>query len=87
MLACLTQHKDRSHRVTTSRCTRSAPYLENVFPRPYICDIDPLAVDVVAVGVPAADRDPLLPHVVAGIAFMSTWQQTQSRSKPLRPIF
>lgn len=29
-------------------------HLEDVFARPYVCDVDPLTVDVVAVGVPAA---------------------------------
>lgn len=48
----------------------TAPYLENVFPGPYVCDVDPLAVDIVAVGVPAAYGDTLLSHVVAGVAFM-----------------
>lgn len=41
-------------RKAAAKATRQGPYLENVFSGPYICDIDPLAVDVVAVSVPAA---------------------------------
>ena len=42
------------------------PYLEDVFTGAYVCDVNPLAVDVVAIGIPATHRDALLTHVVAG---------------------
>lgn len=51
-------------------------YLEDVFTGSYVCNVDPLAVDIVAVGVPAANRDPLLPHVIAGITLMGACYKT-----------
>ena len=51
------------------------PHLEDVFARSYICDVHPLAVDVVAVCVPAAHWDTLLSHVVAGKTLMETWRR------------
>jgi len=46
------------------------PDLEDVFSGPDVCDVHPLAVDVVSVGVPAAYGDPLVTHVVAGEALL-----------------
>lgn len=43
--------------------------LEDVVPRRHVGDVHPLAVDVVAVRVPAAHSDALIAHVVAGVAF------------------
>lgn len=51
-------------------------YLEDVFTRSYVCNVDPLAVDIMAVRVPAANRDPLLPHVIAGITLMDACYKT-----------
>lgn len=48
-------------------------YLEDVFTRSDISDVNPLAVNIVTVGVPAANCDALLPHVVAGIALVQTF--------------
>lgn len=45
-------------------------HLEDVFSGPYVCDVHPLAVNVVPVGVPAAYGDPLVAHVVAGEALL-----------------
>lgn len=53
--------------------TNKLPNLEDVFAGSYVCNVDPLAVNVVAVGVPAANGDALLPHVVAGVPFLDTW--------------
>lgn len=49
-------------------------YLEDVFAGSYVCNVDPLAVNVMAVGVPAANGDTLLSHVVAGEALLDTWK-------------
>lgn len=43
-----------------------SPYLEGVAAWWHIGDVDPLAVNVVAVGVPAPHAHPLLPKVGAG---------------------
>lgn len=40
--------------------------LENVIPWSYICHVNPLTVNVMAIGVPAAHRNALITHVVAG---------------------
>lgn len=43
--------------------------LENVVSRFDVCDVDPLAVDVVAVQVPAAHSDALVPKVSTLVSF------------------
>lgn len=48
------------------------PYLEDVIPRGHICDVHPLAIDVMPVGVPAADSHSLLPKVGTCIAFLQS---------------
>lgn len=48
------------------------PDLENIVSRAYVGHIDPLTVDVVAIGIPAAHRDALVPHVVAGEALLES---------------
>lgn len=45
-----------------------SPYLEGVAARRHVSDVNPLAVDVVAVGVPAPHAHPLLPKVGTGEA-------------------
>lgn len=57
------------------------PYLEDVFSGSYVRNVDPLAVNVVAVGIPAANGDTLLSHVVAGEALLDTWWKTQLESE------
>lgn len=47
-------------------------YLENVVSRFEVGDVDPLAVDVVTVGVPAAHRDALLSKVGTFVPFFNT---------------
>lgn len=42
------------------------PDLEDVIPWPYVGHINPLTVDIVAIRVPAAHRDALVTHVIAG---------------------
>ena len=49
------------------------PHLEDVFTGAYVSNVDPLAVNIVAVGVPAANWDTLLSHIIAGIPLMDTW--------------
>lgn len=56
------------------------PYLEDVFAGSYVCNVDPLAVNVMAVGIPAANGDTLLAHVVAGEALLDTWWEIQLES-------
>lgn len=43
--------------------------LEDIVPRHHVGDVHPLAVDVVAVRIPAAHSDALIAHVVAGVTF------------------
>lgn len=43
--------------------------LEDVVSGPDVGDVHPLAVDVVAVRIPAAHSDALIAHVIAGVAF------------------
>lgn len=45
-----------------------SPYLEGVAARRHVSNVNPLAVDVVAVGVPAPHAHPLLPKVGTGEA-------------------
>lgn len=49
------------------------PHLEDVFTGTYVSNVDPLAVNIVAVGVPAANWDTLLSHIIAGIPLVDTW--------------
>lgn len=56
------------------RARGEPPYLEDVFAGSYVRNVDPLAVNVMAVGVPAANGDTLLSHVVAGEALLDTWK-------------
>lgn len=51
---------------------KMTPDLKNIVSWPYIGHIDPLTVDVVAIGIPAAHRDTLVTHVVAGEAFLES---------------
>lgn len=44
------------------------PYLEDIIPRAHVCDVHPLAINVVSVGVPAANGHSLFPKVGTGIA-------------------
>lgn len=46
--------------------------LEDVVSWPHICHVDPLTVDVVAVRIPAAHRDALIAHVIAGEALLES---------------
>lgn len=77
-----------SIRTTQRLLTRKnqTPYLEDVFTRPDISDVDPLAVNIVTVGVPAANCDALLPHVVAGVALVETWKMNESKQKTFGDI-
>ncbi len=43
--------------------------LEDVVSGPHVGEVHPLAVDVVAVRIPAAHADALVAHVIAGEAF------------------
>lgn len=43
--------------------------LEDIVPWRHVGDVHPLAVDVVAVRIPAAHSDALIAHVVAGVPF------------------
>lgn len=46
------------------------PDLENIVSWPHVCHVDPLTVDVVAIGIPAAHGDALVSHVIAGEALL-----------------
>lgn len=51
-------------------------HLENVISRFHISYVDPLAVDVMPVGVPAAHSNPLVSEVSAFIPFFNTCKKT-----------
>lgn len=43
-------------------------YLEDIIPRAHVCDIHPLAINVMSVGVPAANGHSLFPKVGTRVA-------------------
>ena len=51
-------------------------YLKNVISRFELSDVDPLAVDVVSVSIPAAHSDALLPEVCTFIPLLNTCNKT-----------
>ncbi len=50
-------------------------YLENIVSWFHICDIDPLTIDVMSIGVPAANGDALFTKVGTNIPFLNTWSK------------
>lgn len=46
--------------------------LEDVVSWPYICYVNPLTVDIVTIRIPAAHRDTLITHVIAGEALLES---------------
>lgn len=44
------------------------PYLKDVITRAHVCDIHPLAINIMPIGVPAADGHSLFPKVGTRIA-------------------
>lgn len=48
-------------------------HLEDVVSWFDVCDVDPLAVDVVTVQIPAAHSDALIAKVGTFVAFRNTW--------------
>lgn len=62
---------------------RHPTYLEDIISRPDICNIHPLAVNVMTICIPAAHRDSLIPIVVTWKAFLKSlktlkiWYHTQ----------
>lgn len=62
-----------------SPCSGSEKYvdesttdLKNVISRPHVRHVNPLTIDIVAVGIPAAHRDTLVAQVVTGKALLDT---------------
>lgn len=53
-------------------CVLKQTDLKDVFTRSYVCDVHPLTVNVMPVGVPAANWDSLLSHVITGISLVET---------------
>lgn len=51
------------------------PYLEDVIPRAHICNIHPLAINVMPVGVPAADSHSLFPEIGTCIALLQSCKE------------
>ena len=51
-------------------------HLEDVVPRLDVRDVDPLAVDVVAIQIPASHRDALLAEVGTLVPLGDTWRTT-----------
>lgn len=54
-------------------------HLENIVSRPHVRHVDPLTVDVVAIGVPAAHGDALVAHVIAGEALLEAYGKQQDQ--------
>lgn len=51
------------------------PYLKNIVPGAYICDIHPLAINVMPVGVPAANGHSLFSKVGTCIAPLQSYKE------------
>lgn len=51
-------------------------HLQDIVPRLDVCDVDPLAVDVVAIQIPAPHRDALLAEVGTLVPLGDTWRTT-----------
>lgn len=60
--------------VSNSRCVCVGPHLEDVVPGLHVRDVNPLAVNVVSVGIPAANCDSLCAKVCALVPFLDTCQ-------------
>lgn len=58
--------------------------LKNVVPRFDVCDIDPLAVDVVAIQIPAAHSDALVAKVGTFVPLRNTWSTSTSTAHLLK---
>ncbi len=52
---------------------QNASHLKNVVSRSDVCDVNPLAVDVVTVQIPAAHSDALIAKVGTLVPFRNTW--------------
>lgn len=51
------------------------PYLKDIIPRAHVCDIHPLAINVMSVGVPAANSHSLFPKVGTRIAPLQSYKE------------
>lgn len=74
---CLPRHQrllPPSAGAGTPSCT---PHLEQVVSRGYVSDVDPLAVDVMAIHVPAAHGDALLTEVGTLVTLLDVYRQGQ----------
>lgn len=54
------------------------PYLEDIVPRAHVCDIHPLAINVMPVGVPAAYSHSLFPKVGTRVAPLQSCKEGDS---------
>lgn len=61
--------------VPPSRLLQGAAHLEDVVSGLEVGDVDPLAVDVMSVRVPAAHRDALVPKVGAFVTLLDAWEE------------
>lgn len=62
---------------------RKVSNLEYVVTRPYICHINPLTVNIMAISVPAPYRNALIAHVVAGEPLLDSYDTFTCRSTML----
>lgn len=66
-------------------------YLEDVVARLQVCDVDPLTVNVMPVGIRAANCNALCPEVCTLVPLLDSWQQKEKKCikilKPFRPRF
>lgn len=61
------------------KCWDFPACLENVVPRFDVGDVDPLAVDVVAIQIPAAHRDALVTKVCTFVPLRNAWWTRAAR--------
>ena len=62
--------------INTKKTVPVKHYLKNVISRFELSDVDPLAVDVVSVGIPAAHSDALLTEVRAFVSLLNACNKT-----------
>lgn len=56
-----------------------AAYLEDIIPGAHVCNIHPLAINVMPIGVPTTDSHSLLPKVGTGIAPLQSCKEGVDR--------
>lgn len=58
---------------TTTRQPQQTFYLQDVVAGLHVCDVDPLAVNVMPVGIPAANSDALCAEICTLVPLLNSW--------------